>query len=288
MLRGHSAHEHPRTRASLSPRLAGPGRQDGVGLAAVSVLWGHPDRQVGPLRAPPVDAGGATDGACPAAPLRAVPADVLRALAVAGARELVRTGGAALHARSPAARGQFGAPQRRSGALAAGQARAMAPLAAAGPSTQRRPSVPSERGPGPALGGPGGGGGPTDGRGAVGGGAPLGATGDRWAVGPPAGERQGRAAGAGRPGDRRAMAPGDRDRRGVPTAVGAAVPAGAGGRPGHAPGERDRQRRRCEAMDWRPTGGRSCPGSATSAASSLCGAGWRAPLPRRWRWRPLD
>src|SRR5439155_8567829 len=104
----------------------------GVGLAPLPLVWRDADAQVGWLHPPPVDAGRAAGGAGAAALVRTVPADVLGAVPLAGAGELVCAGGPSVCPRPLAAPGHERAGDRRGAAQLAGQAGALAPVAAPG------------------------------------------------------------------------------------------------------------------------------------------------------------
>src|SRR5690349_16687417 len=102
-------------------------------MAALSALRGDRDLQVGELRATAVVPERAADGAGAAAPVPRVWADVLGGVGAAGARGLVRAGGAAERDRPLAAPGDVGAADGGGAAVVAGQAGAVATLAAARP-----------------------------------------------------------------------------------------------------------------------------------------------------------
>src|SRR5436190_11291572 len=142
--RGPRVHEHRRARASVSPRAAGAGRPDGVGVAAVSALRGDGDLQVGELPASAVVLERAADGTGAAALVSRMWADVLGRIGAAGAWRVVRAGSEAERDRPLAAFRGVDAPDGGGAAVVAGAAGTVAGVAAPGPGPVGRDGLPSE------------------------------------------------------------------------------------------------------------------------------------------------
>ena len=217
------ADEHHRTGARFCPEDQGTGRSFVVGMAVLPALREHADDQERELSALSLGVGRASRGARTTASLSALREELCGGIGLAGARELVCAGGAALRGGSLVTRGHIVAAGSRVSAFLAGTARALAVVEDGGSAGSGARGMSSGREYPTSLAEAGRGEGARECPWAMGRGGEFGADGHRWSMGAYAWGRQARALSAGGHSDRGGVGDGGSGGRGCGGGVGQAL-----------------------------------------------------------------